>query len=289
MKKILNEQLYISDSNPIKARTYDYKSFTYPWHFHSEYEILYVEKGFGQCIIGDNIIDYADDTLLLFGSTLPHCMQNPPEYEHDEKLRVNGTIIQFEKDFMQYSFTHYVQFININNLLNESNRGVKISVRNRHEIASLLKRIPETEGMEQIILFLQLLQSLSMIKKREFAASPNYNPVPAGVKNKKIEKVVAFINKKYTDNITLDEIASYAAMNPSAFCRYFKDNTGKTLKQYITDMRIGYACKLLADDRFNISEISIECGFESAVHFNRCFKGVTGVTPTEYRRKILEL
>ena len=154
MKKIVNEQLYISDSNPIKARAYDYKSFTYPWHFHGEYEILYVEKGFGQCIIGDGIIDYTDETLLLFGSSLPHCMQNPPEYDNDESLRVNGAIIQFEKDFMQYSFAHYVQFTNINNLLNESNRGVKISIKNKPEIATLLKQIPETEGMEQIISFL---------------------------------------------------------------------------------------------------------------------------------------
>lgn len=289
MKKIVNEQLHISDSNPIKARAYDYKSFTYPWHFHGEYEILYVEKGYGQCIIGDSIIDYSDETLLLFGSALPHCMQTPAEFMQNEKLRVNGTIIQFEKDFMQYSFTHYVQFMGINTLLNESNRGVRISIKNKPEISSLLKQIPESEGMEQIILFLRLLQSLSMIKKRDFAASPNYNPVPAEFKNKKIEKVVSYINKKYTDNISLDEISSYAAMNPSAFCRYFKDNTGKTLKQYITDMRIGYACKLLSDDRLNISEISIECGFESAVHFNRCFRAVTGVTPTEYRRKIHDL
>ena len=289
MKKILNEQLYISDSNPIKARSYNYKSFTYPWHFHGEYEMLYVEKGYGQCIIGDSIIDYSDETLLLFGSALPHCMKNPPEYDKDDNLRVNGTIIKNKKDFMQYSFTHYVQFININTLLNESNRGLKISVKNKQEISLLLKQIPEAEGMEQIILFLRLLQELSLIKKREFAASPNYNPVPAEFKNKKIEKVVAYINKRYTNNITLDEISSYAAMNPSAFCRYFKDNTGKTLKQYITDMRIGYACKLLADDRLNISEISIECGFDSAVHFNRCFKSVTSVTPTEYRKKILEL
>lgn len=165
MKRIVNEQLHISDSNPIKARAYDYKSFTYPWHFHGEYEILYVEKGYGQCIIGDSIIDYSDETLLLFGSALPHCMQNPPEYGQDDSLRVNGTIIQFEKDFMQYSFTHYVQFININTLLNESNRGVKISVKNKPEITSLLKQIPESEGMEQLILFLRLLQSLSMIKK----------------------------------------------------------------------------------------------------------------------------
>lgn len=289
MKKIVNEQLYISDSNPIKARAYNYNSFTYPWHFHGEYEILYVEKGNGQCMVGDGIIDYSDDTLLLFGSALPHCMHNRPEFVQDENLRVNGTIIQFEKDFMQYSFTHYVQFISINTLLNESNRGIKISVKNKPEIASLLKQIPEAEGMEQIVIFLRLLQSLSMIKEREFAASSNYNPVPAEFKNKKIEKIVAYINKKYTDNITLSEIASYAAMNPSAFCRYFKDNTGKTLKQYITGMRIGYACKLLASDRLNISEISMECGFESAVHFNRCFKSVTGMTPSEYRSKILDL
>lgn len=80
-------------------------------------------------------------------------MQNPPEYGQDDSLRVNGTIIQFEKDFMQYSFTHYVQFININTLLNESNRGVKISVKNKPEITTLLKQIPESEGMEQLILF----------------------------------------------------------------------------------------------------------------------------------------
>ena len=110
MKRIVNEQLHISDSNPIKARAYDYKSFTYPWHFHGEYEILYVEKGYGQCIIGDSIIDYSDETLLLFGSALPHCMQNPPEYGQDDSLRVNGTIIQFEKDFMHHAFNYYPHF-----------------------------------------------------------------------------------------------------------------------------------------------------------------------------------
>lgn len=78
MKKILNEQLQITNSNPLKARLYNYQAFTYPWHFHSEYEIIYIERGQGQCIIGDNIIDYSDDMLIIFGSELPHCMQSPP-------------------------------------------------------------------------------------------------------------------------------------------------------------------------------------------------------------------
>lgn len=289
MKKILNEQLYISNSNPIKARSYDYKSFTYPWHFHCEFELMYVEKGHGQCIIGDNIISYSDESLIIFGPELPHCMQSPMEYITDEGLRVNGVIVQFEKDFMQYSFAHYIQFANINKLLNESSRGIKYYLKNQQETKELLKRIPTAEGVEQIVLFLRLLHNLSTIKKKEYGASPNYNPAPAEFKNKKIEKIVSYINKKYTGNITLENISSLAAMNPSAFCRYFKENTGKTLVQYITDMRIGYACKLLAGDRFNISQISAECGFESVIHFNRCFKKSLGVTPTEFRKKIQEL
>ena len=77
-------------------------------------------------------------------------------------------------------------------------------------------------------------------------------------------------------------------MNPSAFCRFFKANTSKTLKEYIADMRIGYACKLLSDDKMNISEISVACGFETVIHFNRIFKRQTGITPTEYRKKITD-
>ena len=97
---------------------------------------------------------------------------------------------------------------------------------------------------------------------------------------------MAFLNKHYTQPICLEDVASYAAMNPTAFCRFFKENTGKTFRQHITDMRIGYACKLLLNGKWNISEISLECGFESVAHFNRCFKKHTGMTPTSYRKKI---
>ena len=76
MKKILNERIAISSSNPIRARFYDYRGFTYPWHFHSEYELMFVEQGYGKCLVGDSIIDYRAGDLIFFGSGLPHCMQN---------------------------------------------------------------------------------------------------------------------------------------------------------------------------------------------------------------------
>ena len=111
MKKIMNEKLTITTSNPVRARFYEYPRFTYPWHFHSEYEIIYVEKGEGDCLVGDSIISYSKGDLILFGSELPHSMQSPPdggeESDNEEKseLKVRGVNIQFEKDFMHYSIS----------------------------------------------------------------------------------------------------------------------------------------------------------------------------------------
>ena len=96
MKKIMNEKLTITTSNPVRARFYEYPRFTYPWHFHSEYEIIYVEKGEGDCLVGDSIISYSKGDLILFGSELPHSMQSPPddgeESDNEEKseLKVRG-------------------------------------------------------------------------------------------------------------------------------------------------------------------------------------------------------
>ena len=104
MKKIMNEKLTITTSNPVRARFYEYPRFTYPWHFHSEYEIIYVEKGEGDCLVGDSIISYSKGDLILFGSELPHSMQSPPdgggESDNEEKSepKVRGVNIQFEKD-----------------------------------------------------------------------------------------------------------------------------------------------------------------------------------------------
>ena len=285
MKKILNEQLDISDTNPLKARYYDYKRFTYPWHFHSEFEIIYVEKGYGQGMIGDSITHFSDQSLFVLGSNLPHYVENPPEYTQQENLRVNGVIIQFEKDFMQYAFSHYSQFQAINRLLKNAQRGLLYSIAAYPDIPNKIKCIPQKEGVEQIVELLRLLDALTRTTPFKFISSPAYEPVPSRLHGRKIEKVIAYLNTHYTQDIRLEDVASYAAMNTTAFCRFFKENTGKTFKQHITDMRIGYACKLLLNEQWNISEICLECGFESVAHFNRCFKQHTEMTPTTYRKK----
>lgn len=286
MKKIMNEKLTISTSHPVRARFYEYPRFTYPWHFHSEYEIIYVEEGEGDCLVGDCIISYSKGDLILFGSELPHSMQSPSCYGQEPGLKVKGVNIQFEKDFMHYSISQYSQFIPIRNLLEDARRGIRFSVSHTlaRKLIGFIQQIPLAKGAEQIILLLSLLQTMAEDADRNYLTTSHYTPPsPSIMRNERMEKILTYLNKHYTESIGLDEIASYTAMNPSAFCRYFKENTGKTFKEYVLELRIGYACKLLISSMINISQISVACGFESSVHFNRIFKKVTGMTPTEYR------
>ena len=244
MKKIMNEKLTITTSNPVRARFYEYPRFTYPWHFHSEYEIIYVEKGEGDCLVGDSIISYSKGDLILFGSELPHSMQSPPdggeESDNEEKSepKVRGVNIQFEKDFMHYSISQYSQFIPIRNLLEDACRGIKFTITRSGKIIKLLEQIPSAKGADQIILLLSLLQMMAISNHKKYLTTSHYTPSPSIMRNERMEKVIAYLNKHYTESIGLDEIASYIAMNPTAFCRYFKENTGKTFKEYVLDLSL---------------------------------------------------
>jgi AraC-like DNA-binding protein len=289
MKRILNEKLPISSFSPIKARHYDYNCFTYPWHFHSQYEIMYVKQGTGQCFVGDAIHRYSGGDLILFGTNLPHYMNSDDVYKvNNESLRVTGTIIQFEKDFMSYSIDNYPQFAHIKILLEEAARGLHFPKEGSCHIIRLLEEIPGMEGVPQVTSLLTLLQEMATCKDKTILASPHfYDSFPEQAGNR-LEKIISFINGNYTRTISLQEIASQAAMNRSAFCRYFREQTGKTFMEYVMEMRIGYACKLLAIEEKNIYSISMECGFDSITHFNRIFKRSMNCTPTQYQKKILK-
>lgn len=289
MKKIVNEQLDITNVSPVRSRFYDYKNFTYPWHFHSQYELMYVDEGEGYCVIGDNILNYSGKTLFFFGPDLPHWMQNNDEYYTEEcPLRTKGVIVQFEKDFMQYSFSNYVQFAQLRELLALTHRGIRFPLEEYPEVQQLLRRMPDSQGIEQFVVLLQLFNELSGIQGIELGASPNYETTLGNFKGSKLDKIIAYINRHYVRDIPLEEVASFAAMNPASFCRFFKYKTGKTFKEYVIEMRVGYACKLLAAEHQTVAQICFRSGFDSLSHFNRCFRKVTGCSPTLFRARLFK-
>ena len=287
MRQIMNERLPISESNPIRARYYDYDHFTYPWHFHSQYEIIYVKESHGACFVGDCIEKYSAGDVILCGPNLPHYLRSDDIYLSGESaLRVKGTIIQFEQNFMQYALNYYPQFLQIRTLLEESKRGILFPKKNLAGICSQISDFPELKGFRQISVLLELLQAMADISQRKSLASPCYYEQFPTMGNKRSDKIISFINSNYTRTLKLDEVAEMANMNATAFCRFFKETTGKTFLQYVQDMRVGYACKLLTIGDMDISQIAVECGFDSISHFNRTFKQLMNMTPTQYRSQI---
>lgn len=283
MKKIINEQLPISKSLPLRARFYDYPHFTYPWHFHSEYEIVYIKEGLGTRFVGDSVEGYVPGDVFLIGSNLPHYMKSDEQYHVEAStLRIRGTIIQFEKEFMYHAINYYPHFVKIKKMLDDSQRGICFPAATTARLRPLLDTIPTERGIDQITAFLQLLKEMSEIKSPQLITSADFNG-ETGYDSSRIDKVISYLNTHYNRSVSLDEVASLAAMNATAFCRFFKSKTGKSLMAYILDMRIGYACKLLMMDHLNISQISAECGFDTISHFNKSFKKITGYTPSRYK------
>ena len=189
---------------------------------------------------------------------------------------------------MQYSFDYYPQFLQIKILLEESRRGIIFPKQDATRVGELLSGFLSLSGFHQISGLLDLLQELAVSSQRKTLASLHYYEKFPTLGNKRIDKIISFINNNYTRNLKLNEIAEMASMNSSAFCRYFKENTGKTLLQYVMGMRVGYACKLLALGEMDISQIAMECGFDSITHFNRTFKQLVNLTPTQYRSNIMK-
>ncbi len=279
----MNEKLSISETEPLKARFYNYERFTYPWHFHSEYEIIYFQVGTGTRYIGNNIEPFVPGEVLLIGPNLAHYMKSD-EYQ---PKGLKGTIIQFEKGFMQHAISNYSHFAKIKKLLDESRNGVVFSSYSNDDLYAALNKIPTEKGINQIITLLEILKFMSENESRKVLSTSEPTEISVS-ENPRFDKVISFLNRNYNREIKLEEIASVAAMNPSAFCRYFRNKTGKTLKNYIAHMRTSYACKLLLTQNMNISQISNECGFETVSYFNKTFKEKTGYTPTEYKYLMLK-
>jgi AraC-like DNA-binding protein len=287
MRAIMNERLPISKSSPLKARFFDYEHFSYPLHFHSEYEIIYIKEGIGTRFLGNSITKFEAGDILLIGSNLPHFMKSDEAYHSgNTDLRVKGTIIQFEKEFMYYAINHYSHFIKIKNLFQESQRGIYFAAANFPKLQDLIEKIPLENGLNQMMLFLEILKEMSETENRQTISTTDFVNETI-YDTARIDKVISYLNKNYTRNVSLDEIASFAAMNSSAFCRYFRSKTGKSFKNYILDMRIGYACKLLLMEDISISQLSSQCGFETISHFNKTFKKNTGYVPSQYRKTML--
>ena len=256
--------------------------FDYPLHQHGEFELNFIEHAAGaQRVVGDSVETIGDyDLVLIGGENLEHAWRQGTCQSED----IREITIQFSSELFSDNILSKNQFSTIAELLKRAEHGLSFRMSTIMKVYSILNTIATTqEKFAQFLQFLYLLYLLSIADSPKVLASSSFAHSESSDESQRVIKVKQYINDHYSEDLTLDKLADLVSMTPSAFSRFFKLRTGRTLSDYIIDIRLGYAARLLIDSSMNISEICYECGFNNQSNFNRIFKSKRGLTPREFR------
>jgi AraC-like DNA-binding protein len=251
------------------------------WHYHPEIELVYVNNGSGKRQVGLNLSNYNDGLLILVGSNLPHT--GFTDYFDDERKEV---VIQFKENFLGDSLKEVFEFKNIFDLLKTSKKGIAFEGDIKKKIGLAMLGLQYETSFQKVITLITILNDLSRSKNYEILNISNYN-INGINENERIRKAFNFIKDNYKKEVSLENVAKEVHMTVPSFCRYFKSQTNKTFIQFLIEYRINNALKLLIQSDKDIKNICYECGFNNYSHFNRSFKKINLISPSDYRKKIL--
>ncbi|MBO6187601.1 MAG: helix-turn-helix domain-containing protein [Prevotella sp.] len=268
------DALYIADRRK--------KEFTYPIHNHEVFELNFVEHAPGvRRIVGDsNEIIGEYDLVLITSPDLEHVWEQNSCTSDD----IREVTIQFYLDMSDDGFLSRTPFISLRKMLLEARKGLAFPLsaimRVYREIDSLSS---VKDGFYAVMQFMSVLYELSRCPGARTLATSSFAKVEVESDSRRVLKVKNYIAKNYMDEIRLTTLAEIAGMSPSAFSRFFKLHTGRNLSEYIIEMRLGYASRMLVDTAKSIAEISYQSGFNNLSNFNRIFRKRKGCSPSEFR------
>jgi len=278
--KALLEQHIMGIESSISILELDMTCFNGPYHFHPELELTWIRKGSGRRYVGGNVSDYEPDDLVLVGANVPHCWQSRKEaIPHNAQ----ATVIQFLPKFAGDQFLQLPELNYIRNLLERVNSGILITGNTQAKITSKMVRCAESDGFDRLLRFLEILDMVANSKEVERIDPYSMAMTASPAETERFQKVFSYLIGNYQQEISLKTVAEIANLTPTAFCRYLKSITRKTLVEIVTEFRINQACQSLRSSKKSVNEICFECGFGNISYFNKTFKAMTENTPLQYR------
>ena len=260
-----------------------------PWHYHPEVELLYCIKGKGTNFIGNSIRKIEEGEILLLGKNIPHTRQRDRSYymANPEELP-ESIVIQFREEFLGDRFFQLKEFIHIRELLDRATVGLKFVGSTRQLIAEKLQELKSMTPVDAILGLLSILDILSKSDEYLQLNGLGYRSDVHEKASRKINLVYHYTIDHFREPISLEQVAALTNHSPSAFCRYFKSRTRKSYFQYLTEVRIAYACELLMEGNLDVTRVCFASGFNNLSNFHKQFKKVTKMTPSEYRHRSLK-
>ncbi len=254
-------------------------------HYHPEYQITFIIKGSGTFFIADRFERFSDGDIFILGPNIAHVFKSDDEYYASQDLeQCEYLSIYFEENSFGDGFFNIPENAELLQLLNQAQRGLKIIPSECELVLPDLAQFNSTKGAKSLSQFLLLLDSIAQLKEehKHLLVSLGYLNQSVEQSDQKMNMVFNYVLQNFTKDIKLEEIAGVACMSSNAFCRFFKQRTRKSLFEFITELRIGYACKLILQKEFFINEVAYKSGFKNISNFNRQFKKITGKSPSEY-------
>lgn len=249
-------------------------------HQHQEIQISLVVKGSGSFVVADTINEYQEGDILVIGEYVPHVFKSDSD-KSDESIMCS---LFFKKDSFGKHFFELTDMAETKEFFKGSEYGLKV-LSKKQKITKQFNKLSHQNKIERVATLLKILNLISTAESTPLSSFV-YKKRYTDDEGKRMNDVFEYAMEKFYEPITLEEIADKAHMNKNSFCRYFKKRTNKTFFQFLIEIRIENACKLITSSPdLSIAMISEQCGFGTIANFNRKFKEIKGLTPTDYRRQ----
>lgn len=256
--------------------------FEFSWHYHDEYELTLITRGSGRRFVGDSIEAYDPGDLALIGSRLPHTYVSTAG-PVDDMPGNEAVVMQFRRDFLGPSLFDAPEFAALARLLDRSRRGIQFAGTTTASIVERIRALPVQQPAPRTMGLLEILGILAGSPGADELCGVDQRPPPGAGDRSRIDAMCRYLGTAYSEQVTLGDVAAIAHLTPAACSRFFRRWTGRTITEYLTELRLGDACRLLTDTALPIAHISTRCGFGNLSNFNRRFRAAKRMSPHEYR------
>ena len=252
------------------------------WHYHPEFELVYVEAVTGIRHVGQHISSYMESDLVLIGANIPHL-----NFDYELKTEYRQIVIQFKEHFLGEAFKEAPELNDIQALFNRAHLGLSFTGHTKNIVAEKLKALQSMEKFKQLLCLLEIFQILAL-SDEVIELNDRDTSVSLFLNDKiRMGAIYEYIQANFDNTPDVNKVASSVHLSTAAFCRYFKKQTKMTFTDFVNQYRITQAKTLLLQDK-TISETCYEVGFESLSYFNKLFRKIAGENPSAFKKRYVK-